>query len=127
GVPLHPGEVHPAAGADQLRRRDRGDGTGPVDGCGGPVDPAHPAGLPDLPASLRARHDRECPEVTPRAPSPLQQLRESLPELNPTMRAVAETLLADPLLAGTLSITQVARDAGASAASVSRQIGRAHV
>ena len=52
--------------------------------------------------------------MTPRAPSPLQQLRESLPELNPTMRAVAETLLADPLRAGTLSITQVARDAGAS-------------
>ena len=64
--------------------------------------------------------------MTPPPPgaSALQQLRESLPELNPTMRAVAETLLADPLRAGTLSITQVARDAGASAASVSRLAAR---
>ena len=56
--------------------------------------------------------------------SALQRLRESLPELNPTMRAVAEALLADPLRAGTVSITAIAQIAGASPASVSRLAAR---
>ena len=56
--------------------------------------------------------------------SALQQLRESLPELNPTMRAVAKALLEDPLRAGTVSITTIARLAGASPASVSRLAAR---
>ena len=56
--------------------------------------------------------------------SALQQLRESLPGLNPTMRAVAEALLEDPLRAGGISITQIARIADASPASVSRLAAR---
>ena len=62
--------------------------------------------------------------LPPSAPSALQQLRESLPELNPTMRAVAEALLEDPLRAGSISITQIARIAGASPATVSRLAAR---
>lgn len=60
--------------------------------------------------------------MTPPPPdvSALQLLRESLPELNPTMRAVAEELLADPLRAGGTSITRIATSAGASPAAVSR-------
>ena len=60
-----PGDVHAAACADELHRRDRGDGPGDLDGRRGHLDHPDPRGVPDLPAPLRAGHDRERPEVTP--------------------------------------------------------------
>ncbi|MFC7465714.1 MurR/RpiR family transcriptional regulator [Brachybacterium sp. GCM10030252] len=50
----------------------------------------------------------------------LQAVREVLPDLNITMRRVAEEILADPLSAGSSSITALATRAGAAPASVSR-------
>lgn len=56
--------------------------------------------------------------------SALQKVREIAPQLNPTMRRVAEAILADPLRAGTTSITALAAAAGASPAAVSRLANR---
>lgn len=50
----------------------------------------------------------------------LQSLRDAAPTLNPTMRRVAEVILADPLAAGSASITTVAATADAAPATVSR-------
>src|SRR5690625_7717692 len=44
----------------------------------------------------------------------LQSLRDAAPTLNPTMRRVAEVILADPLAAGSASITTVAATADAA-------------
>ncbi|MFC0673186.1 MurR/RpiR family transcriptional regulator [Brachybacterium hainanense] len=61
-------------------------------------------------------------------PSParpaLTALREELPSLNPTMRRVAEAILADPDAAGSLSITTLGARADAPPATVSRLAGR---
>lgn len=50
----------------------------------------------------------------------LQSLHEAVASLNPTMRRVAEAILADPWAAGSASITALAARADASAATVSR-------
>ncbi|MGP5198636.1 MurR/RpiR family transcriptional regulator [Brachybacterium alimentarium] len=61
------------------------------------------------------------PPETPAATRPaLQALREAIPDLNQTMRRVAEEILADPLGAGSSSITALASRAGAAPASISR-------
>jgi DNA-binding MurR/RpiR family transcriptional regulator len=56
--------------------------------------------------------------------SALQRIREIAPQLNPATRRVAETILADPLRAGSASITDIAEDARTSAATVSRLAAR---
>lgn len=62
---------------------------------------------------------------TPAASRPaLQTLRDALTELTPTMRLVAEEILADPLAAGSTSITALAQRSGANAATVSRLAAR---
>jgi DNA-binding MurR/RpiR family transcriptional regulator len=58
------------------------------------------------------------------APSALGQLHDALPALGPTMRRIAEGILADPASAGSCSITTLAREAGASPAAVSRLAAR---
>ncbi|MDN6330888.1 MAG: MurR/RpiR family transcriptional regulator, partial [Brachybacterium sp.] len=62
--------------------------------------------------------------MTPEPPASsrpaLQTLRDCLAELTPTMRRVAEEILADPLAAGSTSITALAQRAGVNAATVSR-------
>ncbi|MGP9538105.1 MurR/RpiR family transcriptional regulator [Brachybacterium sp. AOP43-C2-M15] len=62
--------------------------------------------------------------TTPTARPTLQTLREALPDLNPTMRRVAEAILADPLAAGSASITALAAQADAAPASISRLAAR---
>lgn len=54
----------------------------------------------------------------------LQALREILPDLNLTMRRVAEEILADPVGAGSTSITALATRAEAAPATVSRLAAR---
>lgn len=54
----------------------------------------------------------------------LQTLRDAAPTLNPTMARVAEVILADPLAAGSSSITALAQRAEAAPASVSRLAAR---
>ena len=54
----------------------------------------------------------------------LQALREILPDLNLTMRSVAEEILADPVGAGSTSITALATRAEAAPATVSRLAAR---
>lgn len=63
----------------------------------------------------------------PPADSPrpaLRALREIMPELNTTMRRVAEEILADPVGAGSTSITALATRAEAAPATVSRLAAR---
>lgn len=60
------------------------------------------------------------PQTDPSPGPALRALRDAVPELNPTMRRVAEVILADPLAAGSSSITALAAQAGAAPASVSR-------
>jgi DNA-binding MurR/RpiR family transcriptional regulator len=67
---------------------------------------------------------RPDPAGPPASPSALGQLHDALPGLNPTMRRVAEAILADPTAAGSCSITTLAREAEASPAAVSRLAGR---
>lgn len=50
----------------------------------------------------------------------LQTLRDALPDLAPTLRRVAEEILADPLAAGSTSITALGRRAGTNPTTVSR-------
>lgn len=50
----------------------------------------------------------------------MQAVRDALPELNTTMRRVAEEILADPVSAGSASITDLADRASAPPATVSR-------
>lgn len=54
----------------------------------------------------------------------LHTLRESLDELTPATRRVAEVILADPSAAGSMSITALAQRAGANPATVSRLAAR---
>lgn len=65
------------------------------------------------------------PDLPADSPRPaLQELREILPDLNRTMRRVAEEILADPVGAGSTSITALATRAEAAPATVSRLASR---